>query len=230
MKESIASRVGRIISGSLNALVDAVENAAPETVMEEAIREIDSAIDEVRAELGRVVANKHLANQRLMEESRKHEDLSEKIELAVAEGRDDLAEAAIASQLDIEAQIPVLEATIADCGAQEKELEGFISALQAKKREMKDDLKSFRESRREADSVAASATGSAAGGSSVEAKVSKAESAYARVVENATGLMGRVGAGDAESAAKLAELDEMARRNRVNERLAAIKRKTSGSE
>ncbi len=230
MKESIASRVGRIISGSLNALVDAVENAAPETVMEEAIREIDGAIDEVRAELGRVVANKHLANQRLMEESRKHEDLSEKIELAVTEGRDDLAEAAIASQLDIEAQIPVLEATIADCGAQEKELEGYISALQAKKREMKDDLKSFRESRREADSVAASATGRAAGGSCVEVKVDKAESAYARVVENATGLIGRVGAGDAESAAKLAELDEMARRNRVNERLAAIKRKTSGSE
>ncbi|MDH3763867.1 MAG: PspA/IM30 family protein, partial [Gammaproteobacteria bacterium] len=55
MKENIANRVGRIISGSLNALVDAVENAAPETVMEEAIREIDGAIDEVRTELGRVV-------------------------------------------------------------------------------------------------------------------------------------------------------------------------------
>jgi len=230
MKESIANRVGRIISGSLNALIDAVENAAPETVMEEAIREIDGAIDEVRAELGRVVANKHLANQRLMEESRKHDDLSEKIELAVTEDRDDLAEAAIASQLDIEAQIPVLETTIADCGTQEKELEGYISALQAKKREMKDDLKSFREARREADSVAASASGSSGGGSGVEAKVGKAESAYTRVLENATGLVGRVGSGDTASAAKMAELDEMARRNRVNERLAAIKRKTSGSE
>ena len=230
MKESIASRVGRIISGSLNALVDAVENAAPETVMEEAIREIDGAIDEVRAELGRVVAKKHLANQRLMEESRRHDDLSEKIELAVTEGRDDLAETAISSQLDIEAQIPVLEATIADCGTQEKELEGYISALQAKKREMKDDLKSFREARRESESVAASAGAGSAGDSSVETKVSKAESAYERVLENATGVMGRVGTGDAESAAKMAELDDMARRNRVNERLEAIKRRTSGSQ
>lgn len=230
MKESIASRVGRIISGSLNALVDAVENAAPETVMEEAIREIDGAIDEVRAELGRVVAKKHLANQRLMEESRRHDDLSEKIELAVTEGRDDLAETAISSQLDIEAQIPVLEATIADCGTQEKELEGYISALQAKKREMKDDLKSFREARSESESVAASAGAGSAGGPSVETKVSKAESAYERVLENATGVMGRVGTGDAESAAKMAELDDMARRNRVNERLEAIKRRTSGSQ
>ena len=79
MKESIAGRVGRIISGSVNALIDAVENAAPEVVMEEAIREVDAAIDEVRAELGKVLANKHLANTRLMEENRKHEELAEKV-------------------------------------------------------------------------------------------------------------------------------------------------------
>jgi phage shock protein A len=226
MKENIPNRVGRIISGSLNALVDAVENAAPETVMEEAIREIDGAIDEVRAELGRVVASKHLANQRLMEESRKHEDLAEKIELAVGEGRDDLAEAAIAAQLDIEAQIPVLESTIADSGGQEKELEGYVSALQARKREMKEDLKSFRESRAEADSVAAGSTG--AQGSSVAAKVSKAESAYERVVENATGLVGRNAIGDRESAAKLSELDDISRKNRIEERLEKIKQSRSG--
>ncbi|MCP4873987.1 MAG: PspA/IM30 family protein [Gammaproteobacteria bacterium] len=223
MKENIANRVGRIISGSLNALVDAVENAAPETVMEEAIREIDGAIDEVRAELGRVVGSKHLANQRLMEENQKHEDLSEKIELAVAEERDDLAEAAIAAQLDIEAQMPVLESTVSECGDQEKELEGYISALQARKREMKDDLKSFRETRGETESVAAGGSGSS--GASVAAKVSKAESAYDRVVENASGLIGRSGMGDPESAAKLSELDDMARNNRVNERLEKIKQR-----
>lgn len=228
MKEKIANRVGRIISGSMNALVDAVENAAPETVMEEAIREIDGAVDEVRAELGRVVASKHLANQRLMEESQKHEDLAEKIELAVAEERDDLAEVAISTQLDIEAQIPVLESTIADCGNQEKELEGYISALQARKREMKEDLKNFRETRAEADSVAAGKSG--ASGSSVAARVSKAESAYERVVENATGLLGRGGVGDREEAVKLSELDDMARKNRVNERLEKIKQSRKGEK
>ncbi|MEX0886491.1 MAG: hypothetical protein WD009_08645 [Phycisphaeraceae bacterium] len=34
MKEGITARVGRIISGGLNQIVDAMENAAPETVME----------------------------------------------------------------------------------------------------------------------------------------------------------------------------------------------------
>lgn len=229
MKDSLTGRVGRIISGSLNALIDAVENAAPETIMEEAIREIDGAIDEVRGELGRVVAGKHLANKRLMDENHRHEDLAEKIELAVKESRDDLAEAAIASQLDIEAQIPVLEATISEACSKEKELEGYIAALQAKKREMKEELKSFREARQQETAVTASASADP-GANKVESKVDKAESAFERVVENATGLSRRAGSGDAKAAAQLAELDELARNNRVQERLAAIKRQAASGE
>lgn len=225
MSESITNRVGRIISGSLNALVDAVENAVPETVMEEAIREIDSVIDDVRAELGRVVANKHLANTRLMEENKKHEALSDKIEVAIGESREDLAEAAISQQLDIEAQIPVLEATIGDCVNQEKELEGYINALQAKKREMKDELQQFRDAKK-----AAGATGSAgaAGSSSrsAESRVDKASSAFDRVAEKATGVLGGTSPADRATATKLAELDDLARKNRIQERLAAIKNKT----
>jgi phage shock protein A len=225
MNENITSRVGRIISGSLNALVDAVENAVPETVMEEAIREIDSVIDEVRAEMGRVVAKKHLANTRLMEENKKHESLTEKIELAVAESREDLAEAAISQQLDIEAQIPVLEATIGDCVTQEKELEGYITALQAKKREMKEELQQFRAAKTAAGSATPSGTGTGSG-STAESRVDKASSAFDRVVEKATGVLGSTGASDRETATKLAELDDLARKNRIQERLAAVKNKS----
>jgi phage shock protein A len=225
MSESITSRVGRIISGSLNALVDAVENAVPETVMEEAIREIDSVIDDVRAELGRVVANKHLANTRLMEENKKHEALSEKIEVAINESREELAEAAISQQLDIEAQIPVLEATIGDCVSQEKELEGYINALQAKKREMKDELQQFRESRKAAG-TAASVGAAGRSSSSAESRVDKASSAFDRVVEKATGVLGSTSPSDRATATKLAELDDLARKNRIQERLAAIKNKS----
>ena len=224
MKESLIGRVGRIISGSFNSLIDAIENAAPETVMLEAIREIDTAIDDVRVELGRVVAKKHLANSRLMEENRKHEDLSEKIELAVKEGRDDLAEAAISQQIDIEAQIPILEATINDCGYNEKELEGYITALQAKKREMREELRQFRESMKETVTASSSISDSGVEVSSdVERKVAKAESAFERIAEKATGIPGAGRTADRQTATKLAELEELARKNRIQERLAAIK-------
>ncbi len=77
MAEGLMNRVKRLVSGSVNSIVDAVENAAPEAVMKEAIREIDGAIDDVRDQLGRVIANKHHANKRLMEANAKHEDLAE---------------------------------------------------------------------------------------------------------------------------------------------------------
>lgn len=219
MNESITGRVSRIISGGLNALVDAVENTAPETVMEQAVREIDSAIDEVRNELGRVISNKHLANTRLMEENRKHEALSEQIEVAVKEKRDDLAGAAIAKQLDIEAQIPVLETAIADNHDEEQELERYIVALQAKQREMREELRQFRASREKA---VADTSGATASQRSPNQRVEKASATFDRIIEANTGLPGS-GAGDRENMARLAELEELARNNRIKERLAEIK-------
>jgi phage shock protein A len=221
MKEGLIARVGRIVSGSVHSLIDAIENAAPETVMEEAIREIDGAIDEVRTELGKVVAGKHLANTRLLETNQQHEALAAKIELAVKESREDLAEAAISRQLDLEAQIPVLEATINDSGAQEKELEGYIAALQAKKREMQAELRQFRTNVTETPAGSAGPAGEG-GDADVEGKVAKATSAFDRVVEKATGVPGGQGA-DRKSAVQLAELEELARKNRIQERLAAVK-------
>lgn len=229
MQESLSGRVGRLISGSFNALVDAVENAAPEIVMEEAIREIDGVIDEVRTELGRVVANKHMSNTRLMEENNKYEELSENIELAVEKGRDDLAEAAISKQLDIEVQVPVLENNIAECGAKEKELESYVQALQAKKREMQGELTQYRESNKEAAAVSGEGPVTSTNTKqSVNAKVEKAESAFDRVLEKATGLSPMQHNTDAQTAAQVAELQEMAHKNRVNERLQSIKSKMKG--
>lgn len=222
MKESLTGRIGRIISGSMNAVISAVENAAPELVMEETVSEIDGAIDEVRTELGRHIAAKHLANNRLMEENRNHDELSEQIATAVVEGRDDLAEAGIARQLDIEAQIPVLERAITEAGDKERELEGYVHALQAKKREMREELKRLVAVREESSAVEAGNSGATNGGT-VSSRVAKAEAAFDRIMEKQTGLSGGMATPDATSAAKLAELEELTRKNRIRERLAAVK-------
>jgi phage shock protein A len=218
MSESITRRVARLVSGSVNALVDAVENSAPETVMEQAIREIDNAIADTRTELGQQVAQKHLASKRLIEENNRYEALAEQLDIAVSNGRDDLAEAGIAQQMDIEARIPVLEASIADCATREKELEGFVQALQAKKREMKAELTAYVK----AQALKTAATGAGAKESdNAFDKAERATDAFGRVLEKASGLAGRdttLG-----NAGKLAELEELSRKNRVAERLAALK-------
>lgn len=221
MTESIASRVGRLISGTVNKLVDSAENMAPEVVMEQAIREMDAAIDDVRAELGRVLARKHLATTRLAEEGRKHEALSDKIRLAVEQGRDDLAEPAVAQLLDVEAQIPVLERTIAEARDAETELEGYVTALRGRQREMLDELKQFRAAQKQSAGEGGGADG--APGSAVDQAIERAERTFARVMDGAGGVGGTGAAPDRETAAKLAELDELQRRNRIHERLSAFK-------
>lgn len=223
MSESMSSRVGRILSGGVSALLSAVENAAPETVMAEAISEIDGAIDEVRTELGKTLTAKHLASTRLMEENARHTDLTDKIALAVEEKRDDLAEAAVGQQLDIEAQLPVLETAVADHESREKELEGLVAALKAKKRQMRDELEQYRDAQNATDQVSPSATGGVNAGGGVEKRVSQAESAFGRVFEAAGSVP--AGGGDTKTQAQLAELDELARKKQIEERLAAVKNK-----
>ncbi|MEJ8473941.1 PspA/IM30 family protein [Roseibium algae] len=224
MADGLVSRVKRLVSGGVNQLLDSMENATPATVMSEAIREVDAVIDQVRDEMASVLANKHLANMRLADTGSKHEELQSQIALAVKQGRDDLAEVAISRQLDLEVQIPVLEAAVADANREEKELEGYINALQARKREMEAELDAFRKSREQSVADSASA-GVAAPSNSVEGRTRKAEESFERVMRSAAGLAGGAST-DRASASKLAELDELARQNRVAERLAALKAST----
>ena len=216
MSETLSRRVGRLVSGGFHALIDAAENLAPEAVMNESIREIERAVDEVRAELGKVLAQKHLAAKKMADESNRHEAIDANLQAAVAAGRDDLAEAGIAEQMDIEARLPVLENTIADCAAQEKELEGFIAALQAKKREMQQQLQDWRVAQQKAD------TGSAAGGdmSRIARDAEKSGNAFDRVMGRQNAVHNST---DAAQLAKLKELEDLSRNNRIAERLAALK-------
>ncbi|WP_438850867.1 PspA/IM30 family protein [Brevundimonas nasdae] len=223
MADTLGARVGRIVSGSAHALIDAIEGTMPDAVIQQTLREIDKAVDDVRAELGRTLASKHLANKRLTEQSSRHEELSGQIELALREGREDLARAAVEHQLDVEAQIPVLEATVADAVKREIELEGYVAALQAKRREMEEAFQSMLLARaRSAQEAGAAVTPDV--GPSVTRRVENATGAFDRLMarEGAPGL----GGVDREQGAKLAELDNLARRNRVEERLAAVKART----
>lgn len=222
MSETLSRRVGRLVSGGFHALIDAAENLAPEAVMNESIREIERAVDEVRAELGKVLAQKHLAAKKMADESNRHEAIDANLQAAVDAGRDDLAKAGIAEQMDIEARLPILENTIADCAAQEKELEGFIAALQAKKREMQQQLQDWRAAQQ------SMGTGKTAGGNGsdlnrIARDAEKSGNAFDRVMGRQNSVHSST---DAAQLAKLKELEDLSRNNRIAERLAALKAKS----
>jgi phage shock protein A len=220
MADSIATRVSRIIAGGAHALLDKAEGLAPEASMSQSIREIDQVIGEVRSDLGRAEASKHLVLSQISRLNAEHESLADKIDSALSANRDDLARVAIGRQADIEDLLPVLNKSLDEQSEKARELEGYIVALLAKKRELEQLLVDYRESR---ESAASRNPADAAGdGSDRQARVEDATSSFNRVLAKQTGASGLAG-GVVGDAVKLKELAELHRDNRISERLAALK-------
>lgn len=220
MADNLRTRVTRVIAGGAHALLDKIEDAAPVALLEQSVREVEQVTDDVRAELGRIVANRHLAQQQHLHLNKEHDALSGSLATALDEGRDDLAKPAIARQIDIEAQLPILEASLSQLTQDEKELSGFVDALMGKKREMEKAIRDFEASRRAAESTA---TTHGSTGSTVGSKVQAAQSAFDRTYQRQTGLDATGRGATLEQATKLRELNELVRDNKINERLAALK-------
>lgn len=223
MSESLARRVARLVSGGFHAMLDKAEDCMPEAVMQENIRELERTIDEVRTELGKVLAQKHLATKKLADENNRHEQLAGQIANALDAGREDLAKAGIAEQLDIEARLPVLEQSLADCSSQERELDAFVAALLAKKREMQAALDDWKRAQ-------ASIGGTTSGGGADSNKIAQLERAaeqngvqFNRVLQRQGGI--GIASPDAAQAAALQELSDLGREAQIAARLAALKAK-----
>lgn len=224
MAETVASRVSRIIVGGTHALLDKAENLAPEAVMTQAIREIEQVAGEVRTDLGKCEAAKHLILARIARLNAEHESLAEQVDLALNASRDDLASAAIARQADIEDLLPVLKKSLDEQNEQGREYESYLVALQAKKRELEQMLEDFRRSQ---ESLAAG-SGEAAGANR-QSRVDDAEASFGKILVRHSGGAGGLVGGVGGDTAKLRELAEMQRNNRVAERLAALKAGRSGN-
>jgi phage shock protein A len=220
MSETLRTRVSRVIAGSVHALLDRIEDQAPDVYMEQAIREADGVINDVRHELGLITANRHLAQKQHAKLNSQHAELSGQINEALTHSREDLAHAAIARQLDIEAQLPVLEGSLSDLAAQEHELQSFVGALLAKKREMEDALAAFRQSRAAAQSNAAAV---APGATVADQRMQAATSAFDRLHARQTGLSAQTSSNNLAQAGKLRELEDLVRANKIAERLAQLK-------
>jgi phage shock protein A len=210
MAKKIRKRVSRIINGSLNALLTKIENNNSEMLLEESIKEIEEAVEDVRSEKGKCLAAKHNANKKMQEKNTRHELLSGQIQMALTENREDLAKAAIAEQLDIEAQIPVLEEIIIENRDKSNELETYINALLAKKREMQHEiinLKNFQTNRL----------------LEIEKRVEDSNNNFERIICEKNGVVAIKGLN--QDAKKIAELEAMSHEIRIKERLKMIKNK-----
>jgi phage shock protein A len=209
--EGILSRMGRLIAGVAYATVEKAEGVNRTAVVEQAIREIDAAAEEARAELGKARAEEHRIAARRGEISEDIAALEAKIRTAVQENRDDLAKAGVARQIDLEAQIAALDKALADVAERIDEGHQAMQAVVAARRDAEARLADLKRSEQKHG-----ADGTEAGRrASPDLTVARASAAVTRI----TGVPGGAPPGSAE----LDELERLHRDRAIAERLARFK-------
>lgn len=215
--DTVVTRIGRVIAGMTHAAINAAEQTNPTAIIEQSIREIDSAVDEVKTELGKAMAEKHRIDARKAELGREHGELASKLKEAVSAGRDDLATAGLGRQIDIESQIAVLDRLVSEADDNIERLEEALSAVKASRREAEERLAEFKAS--QAGRQANNSNGSGTPGATTDRAMSKVERAQA-VAARITGVPGGPVRNDA---AEIDELNKLARDRAIAERLKKLK-------
>jgi len=215
MADSIFVRVQRVVSGGVGSAVDAAERLSGTSMMRQAIRDMDSAIERARDEGDSARSKRLQAAHRLQECRKQLATLKEQAQFALAKERLDLAEAAIARQLDVEAQIASFAKAESEAAAVERKLEESAAELKLRRGQMYDELRSF-----EAAQRAGTGEGSESPDSRLQRRAERAQEAFERAMDSAGGLSG--GRASPEAAAKVAELEALQREAAIAERLAAL--------
>jgi hypothetical protein len=135
MPETILTRVGRIIGGLSNAALDAVEDRNSLAIAQQALREIDEVIEEARRDLGKVKAEDHRLNARRSQLEAELKALPDKLETALSTGREDLARAGIARQIDLESQIEAIDSGLASVAERRDAATKAVQAAMAARRD-----------------------------------------------------------------------------------------------
>ncbi len=215
--ESIPGRVSRLAAGLVATVIDGLERKAPEAVAEQAIRDIDKALDELKSGLAAAVAEqKRYAMQKaaLIDE---RDGLDANIRLAIGEGRDDLARAGIGRQDDIDAQVDSIDRLIADVELRIADSRSALNAANAARREAAERVHIARRARERG----APATPAAGTRTTPEDKIAAALGAVERLTDLPAG---KPRDGD------LAELEAFGRKRRIDDRLAALREEMKRKE
>lgn len=218
MAESVFLRVRRLLSARVEDSVDAMERANSDGTMREAIREVDRALDEVRATQEKAMTRRLQAARQQGMIAKKLEELTAKARFALQEGREDLAEGALSRQVDLEQENGKLDQVQEYAKDEEAKLEESLAALRARKKQMEEALAAFSIARTESSM---GGDGGFANSRGVERKVEQAEAAFDRAMTGAGGT--GFTRGDAEALNRVAEIDTLQKGATVAQRLAALK-------
>lgn len=219
MAEVFYMRAKRVVSVGIEETLDKVERASGTSLMRQAIREVDHAIDKVQREIDDATDRKVQAASQQQSMLKNAKLWGEKAAFTIAKGRDDLAEGALSRQMDLEAQSKRFEDIRVSSKKEADRLRESLTALKARRDEMNQELGEFEKAIRETQ---LGGTEKADFERSIERKVENAQ----RTFDRSMGLVTEVEGSSVDSAfaKNAAEIDKLQRDSEIEERMAALKK------
>lgn len=216
LNETVLGRVGRLIAGVTHAAVSAVEGTTAPSVLEQNLREVEATMTDLRREASALEAERGRLELRIRDLEAESLSLEDKIELAVSEGREDLARSGLGRQEDIMAMIDALRRRQLELDREVQESVKAASALKATQDQLARDLEALR------------AGGGAPFAPIQEPGLTAAQRAQ-EAAERAMTLSDRLsGSRAAYAQPHLEELDALHRERRIDRRLEEIRQRLSG--
>lgn len=127
---ALLERVATLIKANLNDLIDRAED--PEKLLKQLLLDLDNQYMQVKTQVAIAVADEHLLQRKQRENLEAQQDWLRKAEMAVAQGDDELARAAIGRALACENAVKNFAAQVEDQSHQLRRLREALHHLEQK--------------------------------------------------------------------------------------------------
>ena len=214
----IAIQVKELISSNVTSAIDSASN--PAKMLARLQREIEEALVGLHGEVSKARRQKDRLEVELTQAELREADWSDKAQIAMDNGREDLARQALMAREDCRAGIERMKQDI-------DRLSADIAEMEASTRELEDK----REDVRQRHAIQTAADGNASGSGAGSGYASRAERRmdHIETLEKRTAFTTDDSAASCANASVEREIDEMRRERMVDEELAAM-RKAAGSK
>jgi phage shock protein A len=215
MPDSVFVRVERIVRTSADRALELAERASGVVLVREAARELEQAEQRLRDDRQAADRKGRRGADAQKEIRAKLAELTDHARYALGKGREDLARAAVARQVELEKETGDWETIAAEAKVEAKCIDDALAQVAARRKQIQSELAALEREQ----SAAAPARGGKEG---VQARVATAMNKADRIFERAMSERSAISE-PAEAARAMADIAAMKRDDAIEERLAALK-------
>lgn len=221
MSESIVLRARRLVSAGLENVVGTAERLSGISLMRETVRKMERAVASAQDQLAIVQRRSADVRNQIAHLDGRIDELGDHARYALGKGREDLASAALAQQMDLESCQQQLRHLLHDGESETIRLNDSIATLTSRKTAMQGELAAFQAMAQRSMAMPAPSTTTAA----ADRRAERAEETFGRALK--AGIEQRGTAASLRADEIAAEIDALRREALVEQRLAALRSVTA---